>query len=31
MKIRYAKEDEKDRIREIWDYCFNDSPKFTDY
>ncbi len=31
MKIRYAKEDEKDSIREIWDYCFNDSPKFTDY
>ena len=29
MKIRYAKE--KDSIREIWDYCFNDSPKFTDY
>ena len=31
MKIRYAKEDEKNSIREIWDYCFNDSPKFTDY
>ncbi len=31
MKIRYAKEGEKDSIREIWDYCFNDSPKFTDY
>ncbi len=31
MKIRYAKEDEKDSIREIWDYCFNDSPIFTDY
>ena len=31
MHIRFAKEDEKDYIREIWDYCFNDSPKFTDF
>ena len=31
MKIRYATKKDKDSIREIWDYCFNDSPKFTDY
>ncbi|WP_297133287.1 GNAT family N-acetyltransferase [Terrisporobacter sp.] len=31
MNIRFARENEKDNIREIWDYCFNDGPKFTDY
>lgn len=31
MHIRFAKENEKDYIREIWDYCFNDGPKFTDF
>ena len=31
MKIRFAKECEKEDIREIWDYCFNDGPKFTDF
>lgn len=31
MEIRFAKENEKEDIREIWDYCFNDGPKFTDF
>ncbi|WP_243113425.1 GNAT family N-acetyltransferase [Romboutsia sp. Marseille-P6047] len=31
MDIRFAKENEKNNIREIWDYCFNDGPKFTDF
>ena len=31
MEIRFARECEKDNIMEIWDYCFNDGPKFTDY
>ena len=31
MNIRFAKRREIDNIREIWDYCFNDGPKFTDY
>lgn len=31
MNIRFARENEKDNIREIWDYCFDDGPKFTDY
>lgn len=31
MNIRFAKSREIDNIREIWDYCFNDGPKFTDY
>ena len=31
MNIRFARESEKDNIRDIWDYCFNDGPKFTDY
>ena len=31
MEIRFAKDSEKENIREIWDYCFNDSPKFTDF
>lgn len=31
MNIRFAKENEKNNIREIWDYCFNDGPKFTDF
>ena len=31
MDIRFARGNEKDNIREIWDYCFNDGPKFTDY
>ena len=31
MEIRFARECETDNIMEIWDYCFNDGPKFTDY
>ncbi|MEG0050605.1 MAG: GNAT family N-acetyltransferase [Terrisporobacter sp.] len=31
MNIRFAKKNEKDNIRELWGYCFNDGPKFTDY
>ena len=31
MEIRFARECEKDNIMEIWNYCFNDGPKFTDY
>ena len=31
MNIRFAKECDKDNIIEIWNYCFNDGPKFTDY
>lgn len=31
MNIRFAKDSELHNIREIWDYCFNDSAKFTDY
>lgn len=31
MKIRFAKECEKENIRNIWDYCFNDGPKFTNF
>ena len=31
MNIRSAKECEQDNIMEIWNYCFNDGPKFTEY
>lgn len=31
MNIRFAKECDKDNIIQIWNYCFNDGPKFTDY
>lgn len=31
MNIRYAREDEKNSIKEIWSYCFNDSQRFMDY
>ena len=31
MNIRLARECEQNNIMEIWNYCFNDGPKFTDY
>lgn len=31
MNIRYAKEDEIDNIKDIWNYCFNDVDSFVDY
>lgn len=31
MKMRYAREDEIDIIKEIWNYCFNDEDTFVDY
>lgn len=31
MNLRYAKEDEIDNIKEIWNYCFNDSEAFVKY
>lgn len=31
MKIRFARECDQNNIMEIWKYCFNDGPKFTDY
>lgn len=31
MNIRFARECDKNNIMKIWDYCFNDGPKFTDY
>ncbi|RDY23989.1 GNAT family N-acetyltransferase [Romboutsia maritimum] len=31
MNIRYARENEKSSIKEIWNYCFNDGPKFMEY
>ncbi|WP_455538630.1 GNAT family N-acetyltransferase [Terrisporobacter sp.] len=31
MEIRFAEECEKHNVMEIWNYCFNDGPKFTDY
>lgn len=31
MKIRFARECDKNDIMEIWNYCFNDGPKFTEY
>ena len=31
MKMRYAREDEIDSIKEIWNYCFNDEDTFVDY
>lgn len=31
MNIRFARECEKNNIMEIWNYCFNDGPKFTEY
>ena len=31
MKIRYARSNEIDDIKEIWNYCFDDSEQFVDY
>ena len=31
MKIRYAKSNEIENIKEIWNYCFDDSESFVDY
>lgn len=31
MNIRFARECDKNDIMEIWNYCFNDGPKFTEY
>lgn len=31
MNIRFARECDQNNIMEIWNYCFNDGPKFTDY
>ncbi|MCR8746549.1 GNAT family N-acetyltransferase [Romboutsia lituseburensis] len=31
MKIRHAKEDELNDIKNIWNYCFNDGENFVDY
>ncbi len=31
MNIRYAKEDEIDNIKDIWNYCFNDVDSFVYY
>ena len=31
MKIRYAKDNEIKDIKEIWNYCFDDSQSFVDY
>lgn len=31
MNIRLARECDQNNIMEIWNYCFNDGPKFTEY
>lgn len=31
MKIRFARECDQNNVMKIWNYCFNDGPKFTDY
>ena len=31
MNMRYAKEEEIDDIKEIWNYCFNDEESFVNY
>ena len=31
MNIRFARECDQNNIMEIWNYCFNDGPKFTEY
>lgn len=31
MNIRFASECDQNNIMEIWNYCFNDGPKFTEY
>ena len=31
MSMRYAREEEIDNIKEIWNYCFNDGEKFVEY
>ena len=31
MNIRFAKESDKNNIIDIWNYCFDDGPKVTDY
>ncbi|WP_296647309.1 GNAT family N-acetyltransferase, partial [Romboutsia sp. 13368] len=31
MNIRYAKEEEIENIKDIWNYCFNDEDSFVDY
>ena len=31
MIIRYARSNEIDEIKEIWNYCFDDSEQFVDY
>ena len=31
MNIRYAKDNDIDSIKDIWNYCFNDEEGFVDY
>ncbi|WP_242824164.1 GNAT family N-acetyltransferase [[Clostridium] dakarense] len=31
MEIRYARSNETDDIKDIWNYCFDDSDSFVDY
>lgn len=31
MNMRYAREEEIDNIKEIWNYCFNDGESFVEY
>lgn len=31
MNLRYAKEEEIDNIKQIWNYCFNDEDSFVNY
>ncbi len=31
MKIRYARSSETEDIKDIWNYCFDDSDRFVDY
>ena len=31
MNMRYAREEEIDDIKEIWNYCFNDEESFVNY
>lgn len=31
MKIRFCNKEDIDYIRELWEYCFNDSPEYVDF
>ena len=31
MNLRYAKREDLDNIKDIWNYCFGDEEAFVDY